>query len=112
MKILAGALAIGALSWGAANVVSDVPPQIESSTSPAVALEKTPAPRPWAMQPGAFCPMAEKRCALHTHPPVQPSLAERWQPWLETPTRWIARTERQLKSHMGYAQIDSDLRQP
>ena len=112
MKILAGALAIGALSWGAANTVHDVPPQIESSTSPAAALEKAPTPKPSAMQPGAFCPMAEKHCTLHPHQPVQLSLAERWKPWLETPTRWIARTERQLKNHMGYAQLDPDSRLP
>jgi hypothetical protein len=112
MKILAGALAIGALSWVAATAVRDVPPQIESLTSPAAALQKAPAPRSWARQPGAFCPIAEKRCTLHWHQPVQRTLAERWQPWLETPTRWIARTERQLRDHMGYAQNDPDSRQP
>jgi len=112
MKILAGALAIGALSWGAANVVSDVPPQIESSTSTATALEKAPASKPWAMQPGAFCPMTQKRCTLHAHPPVPLSHAERWQPWLETSARWMIRTERQLRNHMAYAQIDLDSRQP
>ena len=112
MKILAGALAIGALSWGAANVVHDVPPQIESSTSTAAALEKAPASKPWAMQPGAFCLMAKKHCTLHAHPSVPLSLAQRWQPWLETPARWMARTERQLQNHMGYARIDPDSRQP
>lgn len=109
MKILAGALAIGALSWGAANVVHDVPPQIESLTVPAAALQKAPAFKHSARQPGAFCPIAERRCTLQWHPPVQHSLAERWRPWLETPTLWIARTEQQLKDHMGYAQLDADL---
>jgi hypothetical protein len=112
MKILAGALAIGALSWGAVNAVSDAPPTIQPRVPPAAELEREPAARSWAMQPGAFCPMADKPCTLHPHHPAQWSLSERWQRWMEASGQWIARAEQQLLSHIGYPHLAGDSRQP
>ena len=70
MKVVTGAVIVGAMWWGAANVVDDAPPQLEP---PVVELEAGPVAGPEAMPVGAFCPLSghSGKCQLRPTEPAQ-----------------------------------------